>query len=77
LNKEEKQKTKQHGLMNVAVFFFWRGNGERDFFSPTRSYSISKQVGDGTHKWQATSFVDPTSHTLVQSKSGTEPTIGK
>jgi hypothetical protein len=34
LNKEEKQKTNQHALMNVAVFSFLRGKGERDFFSP-------------------------------------------
>jgi len=34
LNKEEKQKTNQHTLVNGPVFFFFRGQGERDFFPP-------------------------------------------
>jgi hypothetical protein len=34
LNKEEKQKTNQHALMNGPVFFFLRGQGGEGFFSP-------------------------------------------
>ncbi len=46
-------------------FFLFEGEQGEGFFFLVRSYSISKQVGDRTHKWQATSFVDPTRSYII------------